>query len=167
MSPSSRDLSLRIIGALGIDPSSYERFVAWALCEHLAAVIAGDCEITPEFFARPDALKAFRRILLRRFGRHFVQADYEALFERCRVETRQHERRTIAYEDYLKLLWQVPLQCVKCGRAPPDVQLHIDHIIPASRGGSSKRANLQFLCAEDNLRKGNQREAGDAWLSLR
>lgn len=167
MRSSSRDISLRIISALGIDPESYERFVAWALCEHLAAVASADSEITPQFFARSDALIAFRRILQRRFGRRFVQADYEALFERCRDDHKRHDRDPIAYEDYLRLVWQVPLKCARCGRYPPEVELHIDHIVPASRGGSSKRANLQFLCAEHNLKKGNQREAGDPWLSLR
>jgi len=41
--------------------------------------------------------------------------------------------------------------CVSCGRAE---NLHFDHIIPYSKGGSSLTAeNIQLLCAEHNLRK--------------
>lgn len=41
--------------------------------------------------------------------------------------------------------------CVKCGRRE---NLHFDHIIPYSRGGSSKEAkNIQILCSAHNLAK--------------
>jgi 5-methylcytosine-specific restriction endonuclease McrA len=68
-------------------------------------------------------------------------------------ERTQYARQPIPYAECLKLLWQVSLECVSCHRRPPDVKLHIDHIVPASRGGSSKRPNLQFLCASDKLKK--------------
>jgi len=42
-------------------------------------------------------------------------------------------------------------RCVKCGRAD---NLHFDHIIPYSRGGSSRDAkNIQILCSKHNLEK--------------
>ena len=43
-------------------------------------------------------------------------------------------------------------QCTKCGSTE---NLHFDHIIPFSKGGSSKTAsNIQLLCAKHNLKKG-------------
>ena len=43
-------------------------------------------------------------------------------------------------------------QCTNCGSTE---NLHFDHIIPFSKGGSSKTAsNIQLLCAKHNLKKG-------------
>ena len=45
-------------------------------------------------------------------------------------------------------------KCVKCGK--PD-NLHFDHIIPFSKGGSSLVAeNIQILCAKHNLQKSDK-----------
>ena len=42
-------------------------------------------------------------------------------------------------------------KCIKCGSTE---NLHFDHIIPYSRGGSSLVAeNIQLLCAKHNLAK--------------
>lgn len=47
-------------------------------------------------------------------------------------------------------------KCCMCGRSPsttPGLELHIDHIIPWSKGGETIMDNLQTLCNECNLGK--------------
>jgi ATP adenylyltransferase len=46
--------------------------------------------------------------------------------------------------------------CTMCGAKPsPDIMLDIDHIQPASKGGSDDPSNLQVLCHKCNRGKGN------------
>ena len=50
-------------------------------------------------------------------------------------------------------------RCVFCGRSPAmdkGVVLHIDHKMPFSKGGTTSLDNLQTLCYECNLGKGNK-----------
>jgi hypothetical protein len=44
-------------------------------------------------------------------------------------------------------------QCVKCGSTR---DLQYDHVIPYSRGGSNRAANIQLLCGDCNLAKSNR-----------
>ena len=59
-----------------------------------------------------------------------------------------------------KLRYQVlkrdNFKCCACGASPakdPSVELHIDHIIPWSKGGETTIENLQTLCSRCNLGK--------------
>jgi 5-methylcytosine-specific restriction endonuclease McrA len=47
-------------------------------------------------------------------------------------------------------------KCVKCNST---TNLQIDHIYPKSKGGSDVLGNLQTLCAQCNLKKGNKFES--------
>lgn len=56
-----------------------------------------------------------------------------------------------------KVLLRDRFRCVACGRSPAkdgDVELHVDHIVPWSRGGLNIESNLRTLCARCNLGKG-------------
>lgn len=44
--------------------------------------------------------------------------------------------------------------CTYCGRRPPEVILHIDHVIPWSKGGRTDIENLRAACADCNIGKG-------------
>lgn len=49
-------------------------------------------------------------------------------------------------------------RCCSCGASPaknPEIELHIDHIIPWSKGGETELENLQTLCSKCNLGKSN------------
>lgn len=57
-----------------------------------------------------------------------------------------------------KILKRDNFSCVNCGASPakhPSVELHIDHIIPWSKGGLTEISNLQTLCQKCNLGKSN------------
>jgi 5-methylcytosine-specific restriction endonuclease McrA len=154
-----------LLASLGIDSDSFARFLEWSLCEHLVRVMSDEVEMN-ELLVKPDALKRFRVALEARTGRRWSQDDYVALFERVKSEQARHIRTAIPYEEQMKLLARDELRCKRCGAEPPQVKLHIDHVIPVSRGGSNKSENLQFLCATCNLRKSNQMEVSGPWLNL-
>ncbi len=49
-------------------------------------------------------------------------------------------------------------KCQACGASPSptnEVILHVDHILPKSKGGTDDPLNLQALCADCNLSKSN------------
>lgn len=53
-------------------------------------------------------------------------------------------------------------KCCMCGRSPAttvSLELHIDHIVPWSKGGETVMDNLQTLCSDCNLGKSNLSEA--------
>ena len=61
-----------------------------------------------------------------------------------------------------RMRWRVynrdSFRCRSCGRSPAleqGVVLHVDHIIPWSKGGATVYENLQILCERCNLGKGD------------
>lgn len=69
--------------------------------------------------------------------------------------------RSISLSLRYKVLCRDHFTCVICGRSPAkdhDVVLHIDHVIPWSKGGENVEANLRTLCFECNLGKGDKAE---------
>ena len=45
--------------------------------------------------------------------------------------------------------------CRYCGAKAPHAELHVDHVIPKSRGGVDKPWNLTAACVDCNLSKGD------------
>lgn len=57
-----------------------------------------------------------------------------------------------------KVMQRDNFTCKQCGASPakdPCVELHVDHIIPWSKGGDTTFENLQTLCLQCNLGKSN------------
>ena len=69
------------------------------------------------------------------------------------------KRRSISLGLRYKVLSRDRFKCVKCGVSPStdiNCKLHIDHIVPFSKGGLTTLDNLQTLCENCNLGKGNR-----------
>lgn len=47
--------------------------------------------------------------------------------------------------------------CLYCGRKPPEVKLHVDHVIPISSGGQDIPSNLVSSCADCNIGKDDKK----------
>ncbi|HKP54623.1 MAG TPA: HNH endonuclease [Chloroflexia bacterium] len=158
-----------LLEVLGIDKDSYLDFVGWALEQQLIEGLANLQAIQEgtAFFSRPDALKQFRDLLVLKTNRQWSDHDLDFLFYAVKNRLERHFREPLDYGEYLKLLWTVPLVCARCDKEPPEVKLHVDHKFPSSKGGHTKRSNLQFLCAKCNLRKSDKLEGGQSCLDLK
>ena len=65
-------------------------------------------------------------------------------------------KRNISVTLRYQIMKRDNFKCVLCGASPakdPSIELHIDHIIPWSKGGESTVDNLQTLCSACNLGK--------------
>lgn len=67
--------------------------------------------------------------------------------------------RTIPRPVQFRVLKRENQICRKCGQPVRDDEVHFDHIIPWSKGGSSDERNIQLLCGDCNRKKGNRFEA--------
>jgi len=92
----------------------------------------------------------------------FVEyANASELIAPTKTESNKIPRPT-SRDPSLRLRFKVMLRdnfiCQHCGASPAKqlgVELHIDHIIPWSKGGETTLENLQTLCSTCNLGKGN------------
>jgi hypothetical protein len=65
--------------------------------------------------------------------------------------------RSISLSLRYKVLCRDRFRCVICGRSPaqnPNIELHVDHFEPWSKGGPNTEENLRTLCSDCNLGKG-------------
>ena len=55
-----------------------------------------------------------------------------------------------------KILHRDQYRCQTCGATAEDgAKLHVDHILPVSKGGTNDESNLRTLCSECNIGRGN------------
>jgi diadenosine tetraphosphate (Ap4A) HIT family hydrolase len=57
---------------------------------------------------------------------------------------------------YYRVMKDGKQRCALCGATRDKRMLHVDHIIPRSKGGKTEYENLQVLCMKCNLAKGNK-----------
>ncbi len=72
-------------------------------------------------------------------------------------EFAKYQRSLLSSELRYDILKRDNFRCVICGRSQADgVKLHVDHIIPVSKGGKTEWNNLRTLCEDCNLGKSNK-----------
>ena len=74
------------------------------------------------------------------------------------VVIKHKTKREISDRLRFRILMRDGFTCKTCGASPSKnlgVELHVDHVIPWSKGGETVDSNLQTKCAQCNLGKGN------------
>ena len=74
------------------------------------------------------------------------------------VVIKHKTKREISERMRFRILLRDGFSCRKCGKSPMKeigVELHVDHILPWSKGGETVEENLETKCLKCNLGKGN------------
>jgi len=152
--------------ALGLDENDLLDYLNWCLLEHLVTLFSSKKEWLSNLKTAKEGIARFRSEVETRTRSKWDVENIEKLYDRVIQASEKHYRKPITYEELLRLLINTPLKCANpnCGKMPPEVKLHIDHKFPASKGGSSKFNNLQYLCKKCNLSKSSKIERSKLWL---
>jgi 5-methylcytosine-specific restriction endonuclease McrA len=90
-------------------------------------------------------------------GEQIVTAKRERPNFRRMLEVEARRSATLALR--FRILARDRFRCMLCGNSPatdPQCKLHVDHIVPFSKGGRTTPANLRALCAGCNIGRGNR-----------
>lgn len=71
-------------------------------------------------------------------------------------EAKKPKRKAIGDKLRFEVFKRDQFKCQYCGKAAPDVVLHVDHINPVSKGGCNDILNLVTSCADCNLGKSDR-----------
>ena len=93
-----------------------------------------------------------RRLCEERMHRH-IESRGLAIWDHRLIETEPVPEST-----RYQVLKNANGKCLLCGVPATDAVLHVDHIIPRSKGGTNDIENLQCLCEQCNLGKSNKDE---------
>lgn len=110
-----------------------------------------------------------KKIILNNFGKWSIclkefikweenrKSNFDSFDFTIKHKTPREPSKSLRYD----VLKRDNFKCVICGKSPatnPNIELHIDHIIPYSCGGETIICNLQTLCSECNLGKSNKKD---------
>ncbi len=111
-------------------------------------------------YTSPQGRNSYRRELRWNFD-ELVMGLRSAQLTRAKQSSaealRQRERSLMSDRLRVEILRRDGFKCRMCGATADDgVTLHVDHILPVSRGGLTTHQNLQALCKSCNLGKSNR-----------
>jgi len=78
--------------------------------------------------------------------------------KQTKASKKHRTRREVSDRMRFRILLRDGFSCKSCGASPlksQGVELHVDHILPWSKGGETVEDNLQAKCSKCNLGKGN------------
>jgi hypothetical protein len=100
---------------------------------------------------------------LKRFAQWVQSEPMQPAFASAEVPPRSDRRaRKPSIRMRYRVLLRDAFSCCACGRSPATergIVLHVDHVVPYSRGGDTTEANLQTLCDRCNLGKSDSVQA--------
>ena len=77
-------------------------------------------------------------------------------FKRRSVGVRNSDPRAFSMGMKLKAYKAQGGRCRHCGKHGSMKDMYADHIVPYPKGGKTTESNLQILCRDCNLKKGNR-----------
>lgn len=153
--PTTTDIIKRGISIYSIDPFK-RRFGGWrkaleAFVEYINTTDNSDLQTSKKY----------------NDSEHFEEQKLDIkTFEKEKTYNKKNESNVIGFQHKtsrninarlrFKVLQRDNFKCCACGASPakdPSVELHVDHIIPWSKGGETVIENLQTLCSKCNLGK--------------
>lgn len=144
----------QLVKDIGLDDGLLKETIIQALVEERIATLTPPEVQLRQMMGARDGLAQYWHFVEERTKRPWTSDCIRRYWQRVNKDARRHARVPIGLPDRMRLYFTAPRVCRECGRASPEVTLHVDHIEPVARGGHSGIENLQFLCSECNTRKG-------------
>ena len=90
---------------------------------------------------------------------HYQSVEAQLKNESAKEYQQKYERSKMSASLRYTVLRRDGFRCQICGATQADgVKLHVDHIVPISKGGKTELSNFRTLCEQCNLGKGNKSE---------
>ena len=146
---------------LGWDADVILEIVTWILEEKRYYLLAPNKEEWNNLRRQRELIEIMSQKIEDRIKRHWTHDEIKNFIQRIETEYNKPVRQPISFETELHLLFNKEQTCAICGASGPDMLPEIDHRIPASKGGSPKYPNLQWMCRKHNRQKSNK--IGKEW----
>ena len=89
----------------------------------------------------------------KQFSGSKLAKEYRSKLRSKRQKTRSYLKPSLRF----KILHRDRYRCQACGASAANgADLHVDHILPVSKGGTNDESNLRTLCSECNIGRGNR-----------
>lgn len=155
--PIRRAKPIRYTGPLLATSTSYEAFLRSVSVEALAELCEEAAQVMG-FTELPDK-DADQRAVMQRAWEIHLDRSWERRMARLNDRAARRRARkanaTVEHFTRTEIIERDQRTCHLCGRTDlADKDIHLDHVIPLSKGGEHSRANVKVACAPCNIHKG-------------